>query len=687
MKLIFFLGVCGWWMGVQDSMAEMRVIEPRRFHLGVSGDPEYDFFATNKPDARRLDIRFNAKPNWSEATLFLWQDDVKQDWPVELNGHKLGKLFLMEAPLVHTLAVPAGSIVQGENLLSIIPPKERDDIFVGEIALDEKPYEKAIAQAHVHVQVTDAKSGEPMPCRLTITDLKGSLMPLQAAENRQLAVRPGVVYTARGDAEVGLWPGQYIVYATRGFAYGVASNIFTLARGHTNFVKLQLMKEVETPGWISCDTHVHTYTLSHHGDATLEERAVTLAGEGIDLPVATDHNIFSDYSEAAEETGTRQFFTPIAGDEVTTKIGHFNIFPIEAGSNVPDETEDNWPLLLKGMRATPGVQVVVLNHPLNVHNNFQPFAATNFNHVSGESLHVLDFGFDAMELINSSALQSDMMGVVQGWFALLNAGHRIVGVGSSDVHDVSRYIVGQGRTYIAYPAGGRGDKIKIERACETLKQGRALVSLGLLTDMRVQGKFKVGDLATRIERDIDVSVTVQGPSWVTADKVQLFANGLMIREERIAPSSNVEKARLNWKIRRPAYDFYLVALASGPGVSAPFWPTARPYQPTSRHWEPQVVGITNPIWVDADGDGKFTSAHGYAELFMKKSAGNGQKLIGSLAKADEAMAVQTAALWRARGGSLEDAQLSALLAKAPEPVRKGFEAYKRSTEQGLEPKH
>jgi hypothetical protein len=50
-----------------------------------------------------------------------------------------------------------------------------------------------------------------------------------------------------------------------------------------------------------------------------------------------------------------------------------------------------------------------------------------------------------------------------------------------------------------------------------------------------------------------------------------------------------------------------VAIASGPGVRDAFWRIAKPYQPSSTTWKPRVVGATNPIWVDADGDGKFTA--------------------------------------------------------------------------------
>jgi hypothetical protein len=41
-------------------------------------------------------------------------------------------------------------------------------------------------------------------------------------------------------------------------------------------------------------------------------------------------------------------------------------------------------------------------------------------------------------------------------------------------------------------------------------------------------------------------------------------------------------------------------------VTAPFWRIPKPYQPTSTAWNPRVIGATNPIWIDCDGDGKFT---------------------------------------------------------------------------------
>jgi len=82
-----------------------------------------------------------------------------------------------------------------------------------------------------------------------------------------------------------------------------------------------------------------------------------------------------------------------------------------------------------------------------------------------------------------------------------------------------------------------------------------------------------------------------------------------VREQRIdASEGTVEKARVTWTLPRPSADTALVAIASGPGVTAPYWAIPRPYQPSSKDWEPRVLGATNPVRVDGDGDGQFRKA-------------------------------------------------------------------------------
>lgn len=684
MKLLLAFGwlVLGAPAGRAADAGEPLVLNLNRLHLRAGDMAEWDEFAVEPAPARRLDLRFTGQANPRDATLFVRQDDVRQDWSVELNGRQLGTLFLMEADLVHTLRVPGGTLRDGDNLLSIVPPRENDDIVLHEIRLDPRSPAEAVPEATLEFQISDRATGRPVPCRITIVNRAGALAPLLAITNgltdaSPIAVRPGVIYTGDGRARVGLPAGDFTVYASRGFEWSVATQQVRLAVGDSRAVALTLEREVPTPGLVACDTHIHTLTHSRHGDATLDERMLTLAGEGIELPIATEHNLLADYSQAARRLGMDRWFTPVMGDEVTTAAGHFNVFPVEAGSRVPDFRLTDWPALMKSIRATPGVRVAVLNHPRNFHNGFQPFAATNFNGVSGENRRGPEFTFDAMELLNSSAQQTDYLLVYRDWFALLNHGYRVTAVGSSDGHDVSRYIVGQGRTYIACRDADPG-RLDAAAACSSLLAGRALVSMGLLTKMTVNTNFTVGELVTEPGRQMQVNVRVLGPSWVHCTNVALFANGEKIRETQFNEADDVrrplgERASVTWDIPRPAHDVHLVAIATGPGVTAPFWAIPRPYQPASPHWTGRVIGSANPIWVDADGDGEFTAARGYARKLVAQHGNNPKQLLDALRRFDEAVAAQAASL-SVTNAAQEKAFARALESAAPQ-VRRGFAAY------------
>src|SRR5205807_2650664 len=126
-----------------------------------------------------------------------------------------------------------------------------------------------------------------------------------------------------GRARVGLPPGRYAIFASRGPEYSLATKNVRLHEGENLRVSLGINREIPTGGWVSCDTHIHTWTFSKHGDATLDERMLTLAGEAIELPIATDHNLIIDYRGAAKSNHVDHYFTSVIGDEVTTARGHF----------------------------------------------------------------------------------------------------------------------------------------------------------------------------------------------------------------------------------------------------------------------------------------------------------------------------------------------------------------------------
>ncbi len=582
------------------------VLEPGPRHLRIDGPREWSDFPET-PEAAALELAFESPANRQPWTLRLRQQDVKQTWTVRLNNSELGRLEVDENDMVVYFRVPPGAVKRGANRLTIEQDLRRratpDDIRVGEIRLDDRPLEAVLGEGVVAVTVVERLSGEPIPARITVLNADGALQTVLPEDPEGLAVRAGTVYTGHGNAGFSLPRGDYTIYAGRGFEYSLAERKVSLQGNAAAIgVRLEIERQVPTRGWVASDTHVHTFTHSRHGDATIEERMVTIAGEGIELPVAADHNQHIDFEQSAREAGVRRWFTPIAGNEVTTPTGHFNVFPVDPASPPPDHRSPDWTVTLGNIHRTPKVKAVILNHARDLHSGVRPFDRSIFDPATGRSLDGRPFRFNAMETINSGATQTNILQLFQDWMALLKRGLRITPVGSSDSHDVARHFVGQGRTYIRVDDADPG-RIDVEQAVYNFVQGRVMVSYGLLAELTVNGKYGPGETVPVLDDKLNVRVRVLGPDWVRADRVLLFQDGDVIQEARITPEDRKETGVLwsgGWSVPTPAKKSFLVAIALGPGVDGLYWRTAKPYQPDSPYWNPQVAGASGAVWLAVD---------------------------------------------------------------------------------------
>ena len=613
-------------------------IEPALLHLRSGSDVEWSTFPQTS-DGRRLKIRFEADANDSPWTLTLRQVDVKEYWNVLLNEKRIGQLVRDENDLEADFEVPASVLRDGENVLEIVCKTDTpsDDIRVGQIQLH--PQERVVLRTAADLQVVVVDTdNQPIPARITVVNPDGTLVPVETSPDATLAMREGVVYTATGEARFGVRPGTYRLYAGRGFEYSVASANVTLREGERAKRTLMIERQVDTEGWVACDTHVHTVTHSGHGDCSIEERMVTLAAEGIELPIATDHNKQIDYRPTMAAVGVETEFTPVIGNEVTTKHGHFNVFPAAKDAQTPDHTELDWLALFQDIYSTPNVRVAILNHARDLHSDFRPFSPRHHISLSGQNLEGWEQSFNAMELINSGATQTNIEELFIDWCGLINHGLPVTPVGSSDSHDVSRYIVGQGRTYIA---GDDRDpaNINVEAAVDSFLKGKVIVSYGLLLKLTVQaaaesrtldGKAAGPGEMLQLPSDADavsIQAEVLGPHWTRGRTLQLFVNGKPLPEKNIGDQNRRRqplKAKTSWTIPRAElrHDCWISAVAIGDGIDQPFWPIAKPYQPDSTEFTPLTFSSTGPIRIDVDGDGQYSSPRQYAKQLLTSHQSN-----------------------------------------------------------------
>lgn len=622
--------------GFRALGAETVSINPAYLHLGDSVVKDWKGVEP-KPEGTNLVASFVLN-GAVEGTLRLKQRDIHGVWRVRMNGKEIAQLRREEGERVAYYAVPASAVHPGTNQLEILPDNKTDDIAVGIVDWLSEPLRVHLKLQPLTVRVSEGGFGGPVPSRISITSADGAPADLYYCEAEDTAVRPGILYTRGVPTRVEVLPGAYRIAATRGMEWGRDERVVVVAGGEASVeeISLRLRREVRTPGYVACDTHIHTFTHSGHGNATMEERMMSLAGEGVELAVATDHNHHIDYAPVQGRLSLTGFFTPVVGNEVTSDNGHFNAFPMDPSGKPPVSKEADWVKLIDGIRAA-GARVVVLNHPRWPDVSRNPFTKAGLNRASGDRAKEGAFTFDAMELVNSTALQKDPLYLFRDWFALLNRGERITAVGSSDTHSVDDP-VGQGRSYVA-SSTDIPSRISIPEACQNILAGKVSVSLGMFADVKVQGRFGMGDLVDARSRTIAAKVRVAAPAWIDPMRVLAFLNGVQVAEVPLSRTPGKPfDAEIKFNIRARDYDSYLVFVALGSGVPYPGWKT----------YEHYTLAATNPVYLDADGDGKYRSPREEALRRLGPATARLEAVLDLIRNTDPALGVQIASAARGR---------------------------------------
>jgi len=469
-------------------------------------------------------------------------------------------------------------------------------------------------QGWLTVRVLDAATQAPMPARLTFTAPDGAVPELfrnfQAAP-RELAVRKDVVNTLRGVARISVPAGTWKVHASRGPEWSLATRELTVAAGASLEWTAALTREVDTAGWIASDNHLHTLTHSGHGDANLEERVLTLIAEGVEFAVATDHNHLTDYRPTLEALGALGRMGVVTGNEVSTPIGHFNTFPLDPTRGPIDAKLSDAGALFRLARAEPNafgtVPVVQLNHPR--YTDIDWFGQTALDPVTGRSSSPRwSDDFDTLEVLNANPCfglanaeltldEAESQGsVLTDWFHLLNLGRRYAAVGNSDSHTVRFDFAGWPRTYVRSSTDDPA-RLEVRELADNQRAARMTISFGPFLELEAQGQG-LGSQVRAEDGQVELRVRLQAASWIDVDRVEVLVNGDVVRE--LAVPAARTPLRLDQRLTLPLHhDAWVVLRAAGDAPLAPVLPSeTRVHRPAA---------LTNPIWIDADGDGVWTA--------------------------------------------------------------------------------
>jgi hypothetical protein len=411
-------------------------------------------------------------------------------------------------------------------------------------------------------------SGSP-PCKSTLVVCAPMLGPPDGGSpacNRAL--------TVNGSFDLAVPPGHYYVYATRGPFSSIDRTDVNLAPGMSLPVKLQVqsLPQLLPSGVVSGDFHVH-------GGASFDtsipdlDRVISFLATGVDVIIATDHNVVTSYVSTLATLGATNSIAVIPGVEQTPNIlwyyvpgdrfpktlGHFNFWPL-----VPDflQTRNGapWPELrepgqlmddMDAVFATPATAVRQLNHPYLLAKlgrdqgypaaiGYDPttpipatptdgftFAANALARAPGGKHRNIDWD---VEEVMTGASRADWLRYRALWFSLLNQGFKRVGTANSDSHSLSIEQVGYPRNLVW---GGHDQGTFDPNSFDAdVLAGHVEGTNGPVLDVTIDdGGTKIyrPDMAPiMVSKSATLKISVAAAPWIPVTEARVFVNGALV---------------------------------------------------------------------------------------------------------------------------------------------------------------
>lgn len=454
------------------------------------------------------------------------------------------------------------------------------------------------------VEVRDER-GRPLPARLTFVGLPGTRTPAFTRADIGIERPGGIVAFDRafvtGDATLLVPKGSYAVWFSHGPEWEAVSRTVHVGASTMTSLTVMLRHVVDTPGWTSGDFHVHAER-SFDSKVPMRHRVYQFVADAVDLIVATDHDVIADYAPVIAQLGQRERLASLQGDEVTTRDwGHFGAFPLSLDPILPR----GGALTVKGrtpaslfaeLRARWPVGVIDVHHPRLEKGKMGYFHLGELDTRTLRSKRPgFSFDFDAIEVLNGyqDPDRKSVDAVLADWFAFLLRGHRITATGNSDTHHLTFNLGGYPRNYVQLPEGplDQLDGVALARA---VKAGHSYFTTGPIVDVSA-GSAGLGDTVATHGKPLALHVRVRAPSWVSVDRVSVIVDGIVVVRRTVTGTNPVRfDDTLSIPVTR---DGFVIVRVDGDRPMAPVIGDGNKFKV-------YPLAVTNPIWVDADGDGK-----------------------------------------------------------------------------------
>jgi hypothetical protein len=435
------------------------------------------------------------------------------------------------------------------------------------------------------ITVRDDATSTPLPARVVIEG---------TGEGR-------LVWTdATGNLSVPVVPGTLRVTISRGLEYDafVASSV-VVADGATVPVDARLERVVDTAGWISVDTHLHS-EMSTDSTLPLDDRVWAVAAEGVEVPISTDHDMITDYAPVIRELGLDDWLGTMIGAEVSSLIwGHLNGFPFipkpdRTGNGAPSWLAKSPAQVFQAMSDTGNDAIVQINHPRDgsssLFDALDLDPSTGIAHANPVTLGLPSdtdlsdlSGADAIEVANGSS-EGDFEQVFDDWLKLVTAGSQTCATGSSDSHGASAY-AGEARTYVYVGAGNDNPgTVDPDAIVAAIRARRVVVGVGAFVTASI-GTAMPGDTA-QVTGSFQLHIKVQAAPWRPLSRIRIYQGSTELQSITLDPQdTNATRYDAMMTLTAPTSDTFYVIRVDNAGSGAPVNDNSMP-------------SFTNPIFVD-----------------------------------------------------------------------------------------
>jgi|GEM_PF-6815550 len=391
--------------------------------------------------------------------------------------------------------------------------------------------------------------------------------------------------------------GDYTMVASRGPEFELQTQNITVPEGNIGSYQVRVTQSVDSSGWVSGDYHVHG-ARSMDSTASRTMRVIAAIAEGLDILVATDHDVTTDYGPIAKELGLDSLLYTIPGIEISPLYGHMNAYPMPVKDKEPYWSLRWWeydddekfigvqdPATLVDEARLQGAQIVAANHPRDNQAVFDYLSL-----MRNGSVRARWPGFNAFELMNDTSTD-DIPQLLEDWLALISADRRITAIGVSDSH--GEFGLGYSRTYTE---ASIDDPAQIDETelWGSLKDGRAIASTGPFLRFAARSGDQVVSLGQVIKTSTTVTFDfeVHGPSWMEIANAELLENGNTLEFFPVPDSSKGGlRERYSYNVNPTKDSVYILRVNGKPGKNHPFVINA------------EARAISNPIYVDVGGNG------------------------------------------------------------------------------------